>query len=177
MVSVKGRGHHLFVPFFGGPDGKMAVRLVLQLAENPEVTATIVHFRDPRNESVASTQGSVVVEQTVVETKNGQPQRQEDDTAFFASMQRSLATELEGRVVFDSSARGSPLSDALATAQEEVGQDPKNGGDLIVLGRHLPTASSADAYNGCLGPATDKILESGIRASVLVVQARRNGSD
>ncbi|KAK3071057.1 hypothetical protein LTR53_009343 [Teratosphaeriaceae sp. CCFEE 6253] len=177
MISVKGRSHHIFVPFFGGADGRMAVRLVLQLAENPEVTATIMHFRD-RNDSIASVEGSVT-EHTVVVPKEGEarPGRHADDAAFFASMQRSLPTELESRVVFDNSARGLQISDALATAQQELGQDPRNGGDLIVLGRHMPSASSADAYHGCLGVATDRILESGVRASVLVVQARGSGLD
>jgi len=39
------RSHHIFMPFFGGADGQAALRLVLQLAENPETTVTVVHYR------------------------------------------------------------------------------------------------------------------------------------
>ena len=35
---------HLFVPFFGGPDDRATLELVMQLCENPRVTATIVRF-------------------------------------------------------------------------------------------------------------------------------------
>ncbi|KAK3639579.1 hypothetical protein LTR56_012364 [Elasticomyces elasticus] len=171
-ITNNGRSHHIFLPFFGGPDARLALRLVLQLADNPEVTATIVHFRD-RNDSVASEGGSVVVEQSAVTPKSAERSGQnENDAAFFASMQRSLPAELEDRVVFDVSTTNAPLADAIAGAKEEVGQDPKNGGDLIVVGRQAELIGNAASYNGCLGAATDKILESGVRASVLVVQAR-----
>ncbi|KAK1814388.1 hypothetical protein LTR12_011208 [Friedmanniomyces endolithicus] len=168
-----GRSHHIFLPFFGGADGRLAVRLALQLAEHPEVTATIVHFHD-RNGSIVSDTGSVVAEQIVVTPKKAetQPGQDDGDAAFFALMQRSLPAELENRVVFDSSATAAPLSHAIASAQEELGQDPKNGGDLMLLGRYTVLAGNAASDKGCLGVAADMVLESGIRASVLVVQAR-----
>ncbi|KAG8952978.1 K(+)/H(+) antiporter [Tulasnella sp. 424] len=39
---VLGSKAHLFVPFFGGPDDRLALEFVLQLCERPEVTATII---------------------------------------------------------------------------------------------------------------------------------------
>ncbi|KAJ2934148.1 hypothetical protein H1R20_g2903, partial [Candolleomyces eurysporus] len=35
---------HLFVPFFGGPDDRAALEFVMQLCENPRVTATIIRI-------------------------------------------------------------------------------------------------------------------------------------
>lgn len=35
------RSHHLFFPFIGGEDDRVALRFVLRLAKNPNVTATI----------------------------------------------------------------------------------------------------------------------------------------
>lgn len=35
---------HLFLPFFGGPDDRAALELVMQLCENPRVTATIIRI-------------------------------------------------------------------------------------------------------------------------------------
>lgn len=35
-------GQHLFLPFFGGPDDRVALALVVQLCMNPGVTATVV---------------------------------------------------------------------------------------------------------------------------------------
>lgn len=37
-----GSSQHLFLPFFGGPDDRLALELVVQLCENPKVTATAV---------------------------------------------------------------------------------------------------------------------------------------
>ncbi|KAK0248680.1 hypothetical protein B0A54_12220 [Friedmanniomyces endolithicus] len=172
-VTNTGRSHHIFLPFFGGADGRLAVRLALQVAEHPEVTATIVHFRG-RNDSIGSDAGSVVAEQIIVTPKKAQtpPIHHDDDAAFFASVQRSLPVELETRVVFDGAATAAPLSHAIALAQEELGQDPKNGGDLVLLGRHSTLVDNAATGKGCLGVATEMVLESGIKASVLVVQAR-----
>src|SRR5262249_4865314 len=43
-ASVADRSHHIFCPFFGGADDRVALGLVLQMAENPDVTATIIFF-------------------------------------------------------------------------------------------------------------------------------------
>ncbi|KAG8987370.1 K(+)/H(+) antiporter [Tulasnella sp. 427] len=46
--AVQQQGHvlgskaHLLVPFFGGPDDRLALEFVVQLCERPEVTATII---------------------------------------------------------------------------------------------------------------------------------------
>ncbi|KAK0202677.1 Sodium/hydrogen exchanger family-domain-containing protein [Desarmillaria ectypa] len=37
-----GSSHHIFLPFFGGPDDRLALDFVAQLCENPKTTATIV---------------------------------------------------------------------------------------------------------------------------------------
>ena len=37
------RSHHIFFPYFGGRDDHAALRFVLKLAMNPNVTATIIH--------------------------------------------------------------------------------------------------------------------------------------
>lgn len=168
------RSHHIFMPFFGGPDGRVALRLVLQLAENPEITATILHYATHENESVVQEQ--VVVPKGV---HPGQPHLQrrassETDSEFFATMQRSAGAELESRVVFDTvkATSGSVFEDALFRARQEIGQNPKNGGDIIVLGRQGLAATQNAQTPSCLGSAADAILASGVQASLLVVQAR-----
>lgn len=57
---------HLFLPFFGGPDDRLALEFVVQLCENPNVTASVVRIvrreggSGARNEEVnALTVGSV----------------------------------------------------------------------------------------------------------------------
>lgn len=43
LPSLEGQ-HHLFLPFFGGPDDRLALSFVVQLCANPGVTATVVRL-------------------------------------------------------------------------------------------------------------------------------------
>ncbi|KAL4073309.1 Sodium/hydrogen exchanger family-domain-containing protein [Scleroderma yunnanense] len=47
--SGAGGSHHIFFPFFGGPDDRLALEFVVQLCLNPKMTATVVRYvkRDP----------------------------------------------------------------------------------------------------------------------------------
>ena len=42
-----GAGQHIFMPFYGGPDDRLALRFVLQLCHHTNVTATIVRILKP----------------------------------------------------------------------------------------------------------------------------------
>ena len=46
-------GHHIVLPFFGGPDDRLALSFVVQLCSNPSTTATVIRIR--RSESVELT--------------------------------------------------------------------------------------------------------------------------
>lgn len=164
------RSHHILMAFSGGADGRVALRLVLQLLENPEVTATIVHVQDEGHRS-GNSGTSANVEQTVVMPKAAEAPRRrfEDDVIFFATMQKSVPTDMQARVLFDSVETSTPLQTIVAIAHEEVGVNPTNGGDVVVVSRSKTDGSS------CLGDAADAVVASGVRASLLVVQARGSG--
>lgn len=175
------RSHHIFMPYFGlGLDDRVALRLVLQLAENPEVTATIVHYES--DDAIGHAPPREVITDKEVDTADGKkPEIQTADStgssgsehaSFFSAMQKSLPDELASRVLFDSVHTSNPLEDALGRAQLEVAQNPKNGGDIVVVGRHI--AHFNKAWD-CLGAAADTFAASGINASLLVVQARGTG--
>lgn len=42
-------GYHLFLPFFGGPDDRLALDFVVQLCANPSVTATVLRVEKTEN--------------------------------------------------------------------------------------------------------------------------------
>ncbi|WVQ73663.1 hypothetical protein IAR50_003243 [Cryptococcus sp. DSM 104548] len=46
-----GSGQHVFLPFFGGPDDRLALRFVVQLCQHQGVTATIVRVEKDEEES------------------------------------------------------------------------------------------------------------------------------
>lgn len=178
------QSHHIFMPFFAiGADDHVALRLVIQLAENPGVTATVVHFDSPDTIESANQ-----VETTTSFSKSGEKRpelltavsttscsTQSGSAAFFAAMQKSIPVEMAGRVVFETSSSINPFRDALTRAQSEVSQNPRNGGDIIVVGRHIAHLRPSGSSTDCLGAATDMFASSGIRASLLVVQARGKG--
>ncbi|KAF2007288.1 K(+)/H(+) antiporter-like protein 1 [Amniculicola lignicola CBS 123094] len=176
------KSHHIFFPFFGGNDDRAALRLVLQLAENPEVTATLVHFDVPESffeGSLALTEIISGPKGTDVTVTSSTPKEQ--DATFFASLRASLPAELSNRVVFESVSSTQPVRDVLARAGNEVGQSPRNAGDLIVLGRNMgmkglentdskqEIQSSAGAA-GTLGALAEVVWEKKLGASVLVVR-------
>ncbi|WWC91047.1 uncharacterized protein L201_005987 [Kwoniella dendrophila CBS 6074] len=49
-----GSGQHIFLPFFGGPDDRLALRFVVQLCKNQNVTATIVRIEKPDSSTNSS---------------------------------------------------------------------------------------------------------------------------
>ncbi|TIA68946.1 hypothetical protein D6C83_01490 [Aureobasidium pullulans] len=177
---IMDKSHHIFMPYFGGADGRMALRLVLQLAENPEVTATVVFFDrldgsgSPESKEAESHGSPREITRkgssSSREGKAGAVARVEDsDESFFAMIQKSLPVELSSRVIMESVSSHLPLEEAIARAQIEVAQNPKNAGDLIVVGRK---DLSNELGKACLGLVAQRFVDSGLRASVLVMQAR-----
>ncbi|KAI6821974.1 hypothetical protein KC332_g9276 [Hortaea werneckii] len=164
------RSHHIFLPFLGGPDGRVALRLVLQLAENAEVTATIVHFKHAGNGAHEADQAEH--ESFEPKTDNTSPSQthtaspEDDDSAFFATMQRSLADALQSKVIFRETSAERSTEAIISTAEQEVEANPKNAGDIVVVGRGKGNGGT------CLGAIADAIVSSNVKASLLVVQAR-----
>ncbi|KAF1842376.1 K(+)/H(+) antiporter-like protein 1 [Cucurbitaria berberidis CBS 394.84] len=185
-APIADRSHHIFFPFFGGDDDRTALRLVLQLAENQHVTATIVYFNVP--ESIigavfASTSSTSAVAGKAGEIVHTSPSTSsEQDAAFFASLHASLPADLGDRVIFETVPSTTPVKDVIARASIEVGQAPKNAGDLVVLGRNIgrnnvlatddaDAITSSSSAASTLGVLAEKVWEGKLGASVLVVKA------
>jgi hypothetical protein len=154
-APIADRSHHVFFAYLGGADDRHALRLVLQIAESTQVTATCVFFSTP--------------------------EATQEDAGFFSSLLQSLPLELANRVVFETVACTAPVSDVIARARLEVGQSPKNAGDLVVLGRNIARNKSlgreeideirsAASAAGTLGVLAERVWEGKVGASVLVVR-------
>jgi hypothetical protein len=193
------RSHHVYFPFFGGIDDRVALRFVLQLAQNSNITVTVVHFRvtitavpaGPRrsvsvliNEASASFRGS----SSKLEIEKMSPEAQQasavQDEALLHLVRDSLSSSLGSRVMFTELPTASPIEDCLAHARKEIGQSPRNAGDLIVVGRSRhPYLVDAHEHVGnadlrkTLGVAAESIISGGVRGSVLVMQAGGRGLD
>lgn len=182
-APIADRSHHIFCPFFGGNDDRAALRLVLQLAENPQVTVTFVHFDVPESllGSTPASSSSAVLGKAGELITTAAPSREQDAT-FFASLRASLPAELANRVVFETVTSTTPVKDVIARASIEVGQSPKNAGDLIVLGRNIARNSalsvdaadeirSASSASSTLGVLAEKVWDGKLGTSVLVVKS------
>lgn len=149
---------HVFFPFFGGADDRVALRLVVQLAHNANITATIVHIR-----TASTTEGGNL----------------HNDSGFLYSLRDSLPAPLSQRVTFTENTTSSNIASWLE--RNEVPRPPQ-AGDLIIVGRRKGTQhvitdqpvtmSSGSELRRTLGPTADCMISAGVKASILVVQAR-----
>ncbi|PBP22081.1 K+/H+ antiporter 1 [Diplocarpon rosae] len=188
-APVADRSHHVYFPFFGGNDDRVALRFVLQLAQNSNVTVTVVHFSTPV-QSTGSAKTPVVTSSDVSLSNNSSKLTIHEridtetlyasaaqDTALLHSLRDSLPSALTSRVVFVDVASTSPITDCLSYARQEVGQSPKNAGDLIVVGRgshaHLTEVFQVNNHEmrKTLGPVAEAIISGNVRGSVLVIKA------
>ncbi len=152
---------HVFFPYFGGPDDRVALRLVLQLAHNSSVSSTVVQLK----------------------TLNVSHSTSSEDISFLYSLRDSLPAELSTRVAFIENSTASNIGTWFET--NEVPQSPKIG-DLIIVGRrkgsshvltdHLTSMSSGSELRRTLGPTAECIISAGAKASLLVVQAAVPGA-
>jgi hypothetical protein len=168
----------------------------LQLAENPDVTVTVVHFEaDPAYftaDEILETSTTLTPARSTTTSKpeaavtSMATSPEEHDHVFFLSIKNSIPAELAGRVVFESyDAGSSPLKSTLSRAAHEVGQRPQNAGDLIILGRNQSrigafakeAAKTATEAKKCLGVVGNELVNSALRTSVIVVQASPDRAD
>jgi len=182
--------HHIFFPFFGGEDDRIALRLVLQICRNSTITATLVHViyekstaDEPKVPEPVATIGGVS------STSLAQPSAQDvpdhtEDTTLFNMLRDSLPADLSPSVVFETVTTDKPLDYVLERAKIELGSTKNNAGDLLVTGRkagdiivrravRAEFSAKGDSGNSAvLGDIAETVLASGLKTSVLVVQAR-----
>ena len=183
------QGHHVFFPYFGSEDDTVALRFVLQLAQNPCVTATIVHFKIERGmdeiSSADSSSAQAFTEKdgktpvTVTTAVNSTPDQY---AVFFTALRDSLPVEIANRVVFDTHRSSSPFNDTMEYARKEVGMNSNNAGNLIVLGRNSGINSTIDTgmYESSpalgsearrsLGVMAEGVIRKGLDTSLLVMK-------
>jgi hypothetical protein len=87
--------------------------------------------------------------------------------------------------VFRTVATSAIVADVLEHARQEMGQAPRNAGDLVVLGRNVERNESLrrsedgsgdeirreDGGQGTLGVLAERVWDGNVGASVLVVKA------
>ncbi|MCJ1250767.1 K(+)/H(+) antiporter [Trapelia coarctata] len=184
-------GHHIFLPYIGSDDDKAALRFVLQLAKDPTVTATIVHYKlpggleaDPKTPHNPEISRMPATPSTPAWRTAISASQSPECAAFFDSMRDSLPEALASRVVFETKTSSFPFEHILERAKEEFESSPKDTGDLMVLGRNAgldPVFKTGEMEKGsstleseakqALGILAAGMLGSSSKASLLVVRA------
>lgn len=182
LQPIADRSHHIYFPFFGGADDRVALRFVLQLAQNSNITATVVHFNatsvvysDSKGPVEATSSSLNISGQVDTHASHSSATR---DTSLINSLRDSLPLSLSNRVVFADQMTTTPIADCLTRARSEIGQSPRNAGDLIVVGRGrhdlLSDSSEATSHSDMsktLGSVAEAVIAGGVRGSVLVFSA------
>ncbi|PFH50140.1 hypothetical protein AMATHDRAFT_61597 [Amanita thiersii Skay4041] len=106
---------HLFLPFFGGPDDRLAMAFIVQLCMNPNVTATVVRIRKLDELSPTTT----VVEPQAVQTIHNTIAAA--DTVYGQhTTQTRIASDTADNITWDKYALGSVTTKAELTALSRI---------------------------------------------------------
>jgi hypothetical protein len=193
LQPIADRSHHIYFPFFGGADDRVALRFVLQLAQSSNITATIVAFNMPIQSKPAELKQPdmftfdahqtashlTIAERIDTETLYSTAAQ---DASLLHTLRDSMPISYTQRIVFKEVPTTTPIADCLAHARQEVGQSPRNAGDLIIVGRarHSRMTDRTEfginnAMRKTLGVVAEAIVSAGVRGSVLVIQAGGRG--
>ncbi|KAJ5213952.1 hypothetical protein N7449_001121 [Penicillium cf. viridicatum] len=177
------RSHHVVLPFFGGDDDRFALRLVMQLAQNDQVTATVIQIGGLGSDGSKTGVSTAVSASTSSAIPASSSQ---SDTVFFETLRDSVPEELQERVVFHQPAANETITDAVQMAvvsvREELNQTSNKANNIVIVGRRsisfeIELGLSDDGIGhdtrralGAVGTAMVQ-PESKIYGSVLVLQA------
>lgn len=186
-LPVKDKTHQIFFPFFGGVDDRVALRFAFRLAKSPNVTLNIAHFNWGSTDSGdeiekpdrAVISGATDVQNTDKETFKVVEETSTQDAELLSQLQSALPRELIGRVTITeiNVTRGAAVAEAISQARKHVGLFPKNSGDVVVVGRsHRDLGDYITEVGGSelkktIGVVAEQLIESGVKASLLVIKA------
>jgi hypothetical protein len=187
--------YHIFLPLIGSEDDKVALRFVLQLAQDTTVTASIVQF-ELSPALLARHQHHTIIEQSTSRTMLSEVSDRpsvgvttqalvpDQYSAFFSSLCDSLPSSMVSRVVFRTVRSDSPNHDILGSVKDEMERISSDTAGLVVLGRNaaldaafrhglgdsVSSVCESEA-NQALGIAAGGILDHVPKASLLVVRS------
>ena len=155
-MSTSSGQYHVVVPFDGGVDDALAVKLALQVAENERVRVTVVHVKlsDDAEEALTALRKIVLV--SLSERVTFAARTEEDLTD-------AVKMVLQGDAASGSYANGDDVPDNFVI----LGRN----GDNKVHSGSVPDAS--EVLGSYAGGCIRMLLQTVIKASVLVVQAKR----
>ncbi|KAG6216209.1 hypothetical protein E4U34_005272 [Claviceps purpurea] len=173
IAPLPNRPYHIFLVYFGdNDDDKLALRLVLQLCEKCKATATILRAR------------RAVLRETTSSSATAAAADENENVDVFDRAFAQLSETMARRVKFETAAGVSTMEDLLQHALSETNSDAAEnmqGPNLVVVGRRDGGAALDEGkgvykvreeLQACLGSLAGSFVAGGVRADVLVVQAK-----
>jgi len=168
---------HIFLPFFGGPDDRLALAFLGQLCENPSVTATVVRLvmkdgagdaEDIKSELHPPNYNAVLYQNTVAaaDTIYGQSTAQirlESDTVDNLTWQQFIKpTTTNSRITFHTENTPSPLTRAIELSKAEAASRSSSSNKIMIV---LAGRSRRMAVQYLDGEFRSLITDSGVSIS------------
>ncbi|KAI8957833.1 hypothetical protein F5Y11DRAFT_352130 [Daldinia sp. FL1419] len=190
VLPIADKSLNIFFPYLGGVDDRFALRFVLHLAKNPLISVTIAHLNcvEGNNEIMPVSEGNLEPDSPTSISKNIiNTEITAQDTSLLAILRSGVSPGLASRVTFTETSVtvSSAVKQATELAKETVGKNPRNAGDIVVVGRRhprLPSAArtldqSSTEYDmqKTIGVFGQVMVMSDVKASVLVIQAAGSG--
>ncbi|KAL4796442.1 Sodium/hydrogen exchanger family-domain-containing protein [Aspergillus venezuelensis] len=188
------RSHHIVLPFFGGDDDRYALHFVLQLAQNDQVTATIIHIDVPATSTTPKKTSKFIVLPKQHESSSGTQQSDnaaESESVFFSTLRDSLSDTLANRVIFKTVSpkkESDVITTAIDTVKEDMAHSAAKPGNITVVGRRnnrvdqtldidAPSDEVGLDARGVLGAVAQAMVRTEHRTvgNVLVLQAGNRG--
>jgi hypothetical protein len=205
-VGYVANNQHLFLPFFGGPDDRLALNFLGQLCKNPSVTATVVRLvskgratpEDAHVESAVFIPDATTAAADTVYGQSNTQMRLESDTADNLTWQQfTKPTTTNSRISFTTETTLTPLGRSIELIKAEATlRSSRNNKTMIVLaGRSrrmaveslhselcgLVTNDSGSSISApvpkTLGDVGAALVLTNVNASLLVLQAALNNDD
>lgn len=175
------RSHHIVFPFIGGEDDRLALRLVLQLVKNDQVTATVIQINGKSSDLTKTATSTVTNGSSSSAVPNSQ-----SDMVFFETLHDSVPEGLQDRIVFQQPTINETISDpvqlAVLSVREELNHTSNKANNLVIVGRrsgsieteiYISDDGIGQDARRALGAVGTAMLqpENKIYGSVLVLQA------
>jgi len=202
--SSRAATQHIFLPFFGGPDDRLALSFVMQLCLNPNVTATVIRMEktdeltpvgtmdEKTGAGIISQHNTMAIADTVYGNRDTQTRLASDTADNLAWAQHSA--RVSPHVTFSNKASSKPLHLLLELATSEVTLHANSGRTVVVVvGRSRRMAveshqtelgqlvlekgsSVGSELPKTLGDVGAALVVAGTNASLLVMQAHLSSS-
>jgi len=180
-IGYVSNNQHLFLPFFGGPDDRLALNFLGQLCENPSVTATVVRLvtkngSTPEDAKSTSPTNAVFLQDTVTaaaDTIYGQSNTQvrlESDTADNLTWEQfTKPPRTNSRITFHTETTSKPLTKAIELIKSEAtlrSSTTSSNKTMIVLAGRSRRMAVESLHNELCGLINDSAGSPSISAPV-----------